>query len=192
MAKPFVVTSAEQLEVIASPGREAIVDTVALIGPCSIPDLARMLGRSRHSLYYHVKALRDCGLLTETLRSGEGIRTTAYYDVPGRPFSVRFDLGSEARRQAVLRLARARVRTAMRGFERACRPDAVTIEGPRRDLYATHVKGWLSGDGLEEANRLLGRLIQLVAAEPADKVSGRRPYEFSFVLCPHMPHGSDS
>jgi DNA-binding transcriptional ArsR family regulator len=189
MTQPFVVTSSEQLEVIASPGREAIVDTVALIGPCSIPELARALRRSRHSLYYHARALRDAGLLVETRRSGEGTRTTAYYDVLGRPFSVSFDLSTEARRQAVLSLANARMRTALRGFERACRPGAVTADGPRRDLWATHLKGWLSLEDLEEANRLLARLIQLVGAFAADEVAGKRAYEFSFVLCPHEPQG---
>jgi DNA-binding transcriptional ArsR family regulator len=187
MTKPFVITSSEQLEVIASPGREAIADAVALIGPCSISELARALRRSRHSLYYHVNALRDAGVLVETHRSGEGTRTTAYYDVPGRPFSVSFDLGDEARRQAVLSLARARMRTAIRGFERACRPDAATVEGPRRDLWATHLKGWLSPEDLEEANRLLARLIALVGSEAAGEAPGKAAYEFSFVLCPHTP-----
>jgi DNA-binding transcriptional ArsR family regulator len=187
MTQPFHVESSEQLEVIASPGREAIIDAAALIGPCSIPDLARALRRSRHSLYYHVKALRDAGLLVETHRSREGTRTTAYYDVPGRPLSVSFDLSTEARRQAVMSLARARMRTAIRDFERACRPDAVTVEGPRRDLWATHLKGWLSEAELEEANRLLTRLIGLVGSEAADEISGRRAYSFSVVLCPHAP-----
>jgi DNA-binding transcriptional ArsR family regulator len=186
MARPFLIASSEQLEVIASPGREAIVDAVALIGPCSIPELARALRRSRHSLYYHVKALRDAGVLLESRRSGEGTRTIVYYDVPGRPFSVSFDLGTQARRQAVLSLARARMRTAIRGFERACRPGEVTVDGPKRDLWATHLKGWLSAEELEQANSLLGQLIALVGSEAAGEAPGKRAYEFSFVLCPHV------
>jgi DNA-binding transcriptional ArsR family regulator len=184
MGKPFVIRSAEQLEVIASPGREDIVDAVALIGPCRISQLARALRRSRHSLYYHVRALRDCGLLVEARRTGEGARPTAYYDTPGRPFSVSFDISAESRRQAVLSLAASRMRTAVRGFERACQPGIATVEGPRRDLWATHLKGWLSESEVEEANRLLGRLIELVGALAAGEVSGKKPYEFSFVLCP--------
>jgi len=186
MAKPFVVSSPEQLEVYASPGREAIMDTVALIGPCSIPELARALRRTRHALYYHVRALRDAGLLLETRRSGGGTRTTAFYDVPGRPVSVSFDLSTPARNAAVVGLARARLRTAAKGFERACRSGAVTTEGPRRDLWATHLKGWLSDADLEEANALLARLIELIGAEAASDVAGKRAYEFSFALYPHL------
>ena len=73
MTKPFVVSSPKQLQIIAWPGREEIIDVVALIGPCRITELAGVVGRSRNSLYYHVRALRDTGLLLETHRSGEGI-----------------------------------------------------------------------------------------------------------------------
>jgi DNA-binding transcriptional ArsR family regulator len=184
MTKPFVVSSPKQLQVIASPGREEIIDVVGLIGPCRITDLAAMIGRSRNSLYYHVRALRDCGLLLETHRTGEGTKPTAYYDVPGRPLSVRFDLSTPGRRRAVLALARTRIRSAARGFERACRPEAATLEGPRRDLRVTHMKGWLAEEELEEANRLLERLIELVGATEPGAKQGRKSYELTFVLAP--------
>lgn len=186
MTQPFVVSTPKQLRVIASPGREEIVDVVSLIGPCSITELAGTLRRSRNSLYYHVKALRDCGLLLERQRSGEGTRTTAYYDVPGRPLSVHFDLSTANRKRAVIALARARIRSASRGFERACRHDAVTVEGPRRDLWATRLKGWLSDEELEEANRLLARLIQLIGVGDRGAAEGRNSYDFTFVLSPTM------
>jgi len=184
MNQPFVVSSPQQLQVIASPGREEIVDAVALLGPCTITELAGFLARSRNALYYHVRALRDCGLLLETRRAGEGKRTTAYYDTPGRPLSVRFDLDAEPGRQAVMALVRARLRLALKGFLRACRPGAATTEGPRRNLWATHLKGWLSDAELEEANRLFSRLIELVGAPDRAADESRKPYEFSFVLAP--------
>jgi DNA-binding transcriptional ArsR family regulator len=184
MTQPFVVSSSQQLQVIASPGREEIVDAVALLGPCTITDLAGFLGRSRNSLYYHVRALRDCRLLLETHRAGEGKRATAYYETPGRPLSVRFDLSTEPRRQAVMALVRARLRLALKGFLRACRPGAATIDGPRRNLWATHLKGWLSEAELEEANALFARLIDLVGRPDRTADESRKPYEFSFVLAP--------
>ena len=187
MSRPFLVTSARQLQVIASPGREEIVDVVALIGPCSITELAAALGRSRNSLYYHIRALRDCGLLVETLRSGEGKKATAYYDPPGRPFAVHFDLSTKQRKSAVVALARARIRSAARGFERACRPGAVQIDGPHRNLWATRLKGWLSNEELKEANELFARLIHLIGRSGRESVQAKRSYEFTFVLAPIFP-----
>lgn len=184
MTRPFVVSSPKQLQIIATPGREEIVDVVALIGPCRITELARVVGRSRNSLYYHVRALRDAGLLLKTDRSGEGTKTTAYYDVPGRPFSVRFDLSTPSRRSAVFALARTRIRSAARGFGRACKSGAVTLSGPRRDLRVTHLKGWLSDKDLEKTNRLLERLVELVGTTERRAAKGRASYELTFVLAP--------
>ena len=160
---------------------------VGLIGPCGITELARSLSRSRNSLYYHVRALRDSGLLVETQRSGEGKKTTAYYDLPGRPLAVHFDLSTKERKQAVVALARARIRNAARGFERACRPGAVTVDGPRRNLWATRLKGWLSDEELEEANELLARLIYLIGRGGGDSAQSKKSYEFTFVLAPTLP-----
>jgi DNA-binding transcriptional ArsR family regulator len=187
MPRPYVVTALPQLLAIASPGREEIIDAVGVLGPCTVAELARFVGRSRHALYYHVRALRDCGLLLETHHSGEGKRTTARYDLPGRPLSVRYDLGTERARRAVIALARTRLSSAARGFVRACRPDLATIEGPRRNLWVARWKGWLSDPELEEANRHLSRLIELLRHGAGRSSARRRCHEFTFALAPIVP-----
>jgi DNA-binding transcriptional ArsR family regulator len=187
MSRPYVVTSLKQLLAIASPGREDIIDAVGLIGPCTVTDLACFVGRSRHALYYHVRALRDCGLLLETHHSGEGRRTTARYDLPGRPLSVRYDLNTERARRAVITLARTRLRSAARGFVRACRPDAATVDGPRRNLWVARWKGWLSDRELEEANTHLTRLIDLLRHDAGSPGARRRAHEFTFAIAPIVP-----
>jgi DNA-binding transcriptional ArsR family regulator len=187
MSKPYVVTSKRQLMVIASPGREEVIDAVGLIGPCTAPELARFLGRSRHALYYHLRALRDCGLLIESRHSGEGRKTTSRYDVPGRPLSVRYDLSTERSRQAVIALARSRLRSAARGFLRACRRDLATTEGPRRNLWVAHWKGWLSPSELAEFNRHLNHLINMLRRGAQEKGARRTAHEFTFALAPVVP-----
>ena len=182
--RPYVVRSTKQLLAIASPGREDIIDAVGLIGPCGVTDLARYLGRPRHALYYHVRALRDCGLLLETRHSGEGKKTTARYDLPGRPLSVRYDLSSERTRQAVIRLVRSRLRSAMGGFVRACDPEIAVTEGPRRNLWVARWKGWLSDRELEEANEHLSRLIELLRYDGDGTRTKRKPHEFTFAIAP--------
>jgi predicted transcriptional regulator len=191
MPKPFVITSVRQLLVVASPGREDLVDAVAVLGPCTITELARFVGRSRNALYYNVKALRDCGLLLESRRSGQGKKATAYYDVPGRPMVVRFDLATERTRKAVIALAKIRLRSAARGFVRACRPDVATVEGPTRNLWVTRWKGWLSNRELEEANAHLARLIELLRHRAGPVSAKRKLHEFTFVLAPIVLAGGE-
>ena len=187
MPRPYVVTSLKQLLVIASPGREDIIDAVGLIGPCTVTELAHLVGRSRHALYYHVGALRDCGLLVETRHSGEGRKPTARYDLPGRPLSVRYDLSSERAKRAVIALARTRLRSAARGFVLACRPDVATVEGPRRNLWVARWKGWLSDRELEKVNGHLTKLVELLKHDAGPSRAGRRPHEVTFALAPIVP-----
>ena len=184
--RPYVVTSHRQVLALASPGREDIIDAAAVLGPCSISDMARFLGRSRHSLYYHVRALRDCGLLIETMVQGSGMKPTAHYDLPGRPILVRYDLGSERSRRAVIRLGRSRFRSGQRGFVRACSSDSAVVEGPRRNLWVAHWKGWLTRRDLEKANRLLHQLVEVFTRSTADGDS-RSAYELTFAVAPVIP-----
>jgi hypothetical protein len=180
---PFVVTSPKQLLVIASPGREEIMDAVGLLGPSTVAEIAQFLGRSRHGLYYHVRVLQECGLLLEEPSTGGAAR----YDVPGRPLSVRFDIGTARTRQAVVALARSRLRSALRGFVRGCRPELAVADGAHRNLWVTHWKGWLSDDELAEVNVLFGRLVELFQHEGANGRAGRRAHEITFALAPIPP-----
>jgi predicted transcriptional regulator len=184
--EPFVVTSASQLLTIASPGREEIVDAVGFLGPSTVPEIAAFLGRSRHSLYYHVRALLEAGLLVEEAAAARG--KGARYDLPGRPLVVRYDLATPGARRAVAALARSRLRSGARGFVRGSRPELAVTEGPRRNLWVTHWKGWLSDEELEEANALLARLVDLFRHDASEGRDGRRPLEITFALAP-IPEG---
>lgn len=185
--RPYVVKSNKQLLALASPGREDITDAVAVLGPCGVTELARFLGRSRHGLYYHVRVLRDCGLLIETRVEEKGVKPTAHYDVPGRPILVRYDLSSPGTRRAVVAIGRARFRSGQRGFLRACSSEAAVVEGPRRNLWVAHWKGWLTKRDLEKANRLLTELVNVFTPSVGDSRKARSPYELTFGVAPVIP-----
>lgn len=183
MKRPFIVSSPRQLEVMASPGRDEILDAAGVIGPCTVGELARFLGRSRHALYYHVRALKQCGLLREAQSAGAGGRVIVRYETPGRPLVARFDLSTPRARRAVLDLAAARLRSASRGFVRACQQQTAVVEGPRRNLWATRWAGALTPQALEEANRLFARLIALFRPRRS-KRTDEAVFELTFVLAP--------
>jgi DNA-binding transcriptional ArsR family regulator len=185
----YVARDHRQLMAVASPGRDELLDAVCSIGPCTVTDLARFLGRSRNGLYYHVRALRDCGVLHESFRI-RGKHKTATYDVPGRPFLIHFNLGTETSRKAVLRLASIRLRNATRAFGRACRPDIGVVDGARRNLWASDWKGWLSGADLEKANRTLLELVKLFRKVPGKPNSKRKYYVLTYALSPVVPQPS--
>jgi len=182
--RPYIVKSPKQLLALASPGREDIIDAVAVRGPCGVSEMARFLGRSRHALYYHVRMLRDCGLLVETLVEGKGVKPTAHYDLPGRPILVRYDLGSPKTRRAVIAIGKVRLRAGQRGFVRACSSSTAVVEGPRRNLWVAHWKGWLTAKDLEKANRLLNELVDVFTPPTGASLFSRLPYELTFAIAP--------
>jgi hypothetical protein len=159
------------------------MDAIGLIGPCTVPRLARFLGRSRHSLYYHVNALRKRGLLFEEKsdrqRKGYGRR----YDVPGRPVVVQYDVANAGQRRAVVALGKSRLRSATRGFIRACHSPLAVTKGSRRNLWVSHWKGWLSDLELKRVNGLFLEILGVFRNEQAAR-AGRIPHELTFALAP--------
>jgi len=187
MTGPLHVTSPKQIAAISSPGRDEIMDMIGVIGPCTASELAHAMGRSRHALYYHLRALAACGLLKQSRIRKRGTRETARYEVAGRPFVVHFDLTTAESRRSVLALAHARMRGGMRGFDRACDPTIASVAGSRRNLWATRWKGWLSAAELEEVNRCFAKLIEAMHAQPGSSKHQRKCYEFTFVFAPSVP-----
>src|SRR5438067_11035792 len=120
-----------------------MIDMIGIVGPCKVAELARARGRSRHTLYYHVRALTACGLLKQARSGKGGKREAVRYEVVGRPIVVHFDLTTAKSTRAVLDLAHARSRSGKRGFDRACKAGVAVVEGARRNLWATRWKGWL-------------------------------------------------
>jgi predicted transcriptional regulator len=183
MSHTFFIKSRSQLLAVASPGREEIIDAIVLIGPCTVPQLATFLGRSRHSLYYHLKALRKCGLLLESKKDSQRKGNGVLYDVPGRPFVVQYELASVGERQAVIALGKSRFRSGTRGFIRACHSSLAVTKGPKRNLWASHWKGWLSDGELTKVNKLFLEILGVFRNEPTARV-GRAPHELTFALAP--------
>jgi biotin operon repressor len=188
--RQYVVKRQDQLLTLASPGREDIIDAVTMRGPCGVSEIASFLGRSRHSLYYHVRAMRDCGLLVETMVRGKGAKPTAHYDLPGRPFVLRYDLSSAKTRRAVVAIVKARFRAGQRGAIRAVSSDDAVVTGPRRNLWVAHWKGWLTEKDLEKANRLLAELVAVFTPPAGETTKKRAAYELTFAVSPVIPADS--
>lgn len=184
MTRPYIADSPAQLSALASPGREDIVNAIGLLGPCKVSDLARFLGRTPHALYYHLRQLRKHGLILESQRLDDRNTPAAYYDLPGKPIIVRYDLSTKRGRRAVANLGTLRFRSAMRGFLRACRAGNARTRGPLRNLWVAHWKGWLSDHEVARANKIFQELVDLFRRSSGAPRKGRRPHEITFAIAP--------
>lgn len=152
------------IEVLASPVRQEIVDTLgALGGQVTAAELALQLGRHADGLYYHLKVLCRAGLVVETVDEEEEARRYALPGPSTRALRLAYRTGSEAGRQALRKFSRGLLKVAQEDFDDALETPGVVAEGSARQLWAARNKAWLSRDEVAEVNALLQRLCELMS-----------------------------
>jgi predicted transcriptional regulator len=72
-SKPTHLQSLEQLKALASPVRQTIWHLVTILQPVAPHTLQKHMGLERHALYYHLRLLEQCGLVTKTRDSGTSV-----------------------------------------------------------------------------------------------------------------------
>jgi predicted transcriptional regulator len=177
------IKSPRQIRALASAVRQDIVDALASAGPCTIRELAGLLGRRPDALYYHLRVLSEVGLIAQFASEGKG-ESGATVDLLSRPLHLHYDLSNRSNREGVCRVVGAMARSAQRNFRRAFRPGEAEVEGPTRDLWAGRCQGWLSEEDMREVNQLLSRILSIVRARhtPTRRAAKRR--EITFILAP--------
>ncbi|MBC7789463.1 MAG: helix-turn-helix transcriptional regulator [Anaerolineae bacterium] len=177
------IKSLRQIRALASADRQDIVDALESAGPCSVRELATLLGRRPDALYYHIRVLREVGLLSQSSPEENGERG-AVVDLLFRPLHLVYELGDRANREGVCRVVGAMARSAQRDFRRAFRPGVAQVEGPARDLWAARCQGWLSDEDMHEVNRMLSRVLSILRARQAPTRTGAKRREITFILAP--------
>jgi DNA-binding transcriptional ArsR family regulator len=180
------VTDPAQVRLLGSPVRQEIVDTIAALGgQASVSALAEQLGRPADGLYYHLRALVRGGLLGETASPGAGECGYRLLGDDCAPLRLVYDLGPGGNKPEVRAFVRALLQVTGRDFEQALDTPGVAVGGPRRALWASRNKGWLSPEDMAEAVRLLERISALMS-QP--KAPGRDHLaSCAFVLAPLNP-----
>jgi DNA-binding transcriptional ArsR family regulator len=175
------IENAKEIELLASPTRIEIVDTLeALGGEATVAELAAQLGRPADGLYYHLRQLAEGGLLIETATpDGRRYRTRM---PPGERMRLRYRPGRNANAEAVDAVAASVLRVAGRDFKRAISDADVVAEGRFRELWAARNKGWVGSAELAEINRLLAR-INMLLHRPRT-TSRSRLVALSWILAP--------
>lgn len=191
----YSIRRADQLGALESTVCQEIVDLVGGAGPCSVRQMADLMGRRPDSLYYHVRKLKGAGLLIDQGTRGSGRRAEAVFDVPGRPLRLVYDPEEPDNVDAVTRIVASMLRSALRDFGQGFRPEVAVVEGQQRNLWAARLKGWMGDSEIAELNSLLGRILEIFhgGAERGDgdrpgrspgKASGYRLHSLTWVLAP--------
>jgi DNA-binding transcriptional ArsR family regulator len=172
------------IEVLASPVRQEIVDTLAALGgEASAAELAEQLGRHMDGLYYHLKILCKAELVVAVDSGGEaGRRYRLGGD--GQPLRLSYSTGDASRAQALRSFVKGLLQVAEHDFNDALNTDEVVTQGAGRELWAARNKAWLSENELAEVNELLERLCTLMSRPHTAERS--HLLSCTFVLAPHQ------
>jgi DNA-binding transcriptional ArsR family regulator len=182
----YRIREAAQIEALAAPARQEIVDALAVIGPCSIAELALDLGRAADSLYYHVARLEVVGLVVPRGTDGAGVRERTLYDVPGSRLVIDHQPDTPRERRGLLALVSACLRIAERDLRRAFDGGlAVYRRSPRRNAWGARAKGWLTAAELAELRGHLEAASDLLTRSKRRPDSGL--HAVTFVLTPIAP-----
>lgn len=180
-----LVESTDQINALISPTRQEIIDTLQAMGTASVPDLARQMARPADALYYHVRALSKAGLLQQVDTRQIGRHQEAVYATlePEKRLKLLYRSEQPAATEAITQLVASMLRASGRDFARAIGDPSCQLDGPRRELWAGRIKGWVSPTELERINVLLDELTQLFAHTQDDKRN--RLYSLQFLLAPN-------
>lgn len=180
------IRDVRQIRLLASPVRQAIVDTLETSEALSAAELARILGYPADALYHHLRLLTRAGFLTCVGRTGKVGRPGAVFALRLKPTRLRYDPADHRNRKAVTAVVAGMLRDASRTFARGMLRHPV-VAGRRRNLWAGRRTGWLTPSELQELNRLLHRIIRLMEQGAPGRKEARL-YAMTFAL---SPFGSD-
>jgi len=179
----YRVEDPDQIRLLGAPVRQDIVDHLASAGPCTMAEIAAGLGQPVDTLYYHVRRLREAGLVAE--REG-AVSRGMVVAVPGSGLSMKYRPDDPdnvaAIRDAVGTMLRSVDRRFRDGLEGRAGP--VEVEGATRNLWASRVRGRLTRSDLEEVNGLIRRLQGIFERARESSGGAGRVHELSVVLSP--------
>jgi Helix-turn-helix domain len=173
----------EQREALTSPLRLEILGQFTEPTPLSVRDLAQRMGRTPHSIYYHVHLMARVGLLREVGRRREGGgRSEAWYR-PARA-AVRIDSAEPGAGSAIQRTMAAAFRMAERDLESALEPAGRRPPADQR-LPAGRLHFRATPRVLKEVRRHLQAAMEVVQREARRGSSQAAPlYSLTLALLP--------
>ncbi|HEX2816353.1 MAG TPA: helix-turn-helix domain-containing protein [Phenylobacterium sp.] len=185
-APPYVVRTKKQLSALASSARQEIVDVLANAGAISVAELASALGRHADALYYHLKVLRQAGLVLSAGHRGRGKHREELIRSVSADLRLPYELGEGGNRGEISAIVASMLRLGIRDFDHAFAFGDVKVSGADRELLALRKIGWLTPDEVGDVNRSIAELAQIAAGPP-----GRgRLYAITILLTPldHRAH----
>ena len=162
------VTDPAVWKTLLAPVRAEILETLRMLGPCGIADVARQLDRPADSLYRHFEKIIATGVVVETGTRRAGRRTERIYDMIADDLAPRFGkAGGQAVNDAYLVTATTILTMSVRTFRAAAAAGQLVGLGLDKPCntraFFEHV--WLTPADFDELNAHFLRLNTFLNAK---------------------------
>jgi DNA-binding transcriptional ArsR family regulator len=178
--RSFVVQTRKQFAALASSARQEIIDVLSQMGAVSVGELAATLGRPADSLYYHLRVLKEAGLVLGAGYRGEGIHRTELIRTVSPEIELQYKLEKGGNGREINAIVGSMLRLGIRDFHHAFQSGNARVSGSGRELWAMRKTGWLTSEDIVNLNSRIRSL-----AKAASKPLGRgRLYGITVLLTP--------
>lgn len=179
----LAIRDPDQWRALLSPIRMEMVQALRRAGPCSVPDLAAMLGRRADRLYHHVGVLTRAGVVREVGTRAKPRHPERVIDLVADDVAMELSgEGERRRRETIAATARAFLRSMDKCVASSAAAGALRIEEPGRNFILNYEVGRLTPEEFVRARALhaeLKRLIDRARSNPEGE-----PYVAVVALCP--------
>jgi DNA-binding transcriptional ArsR family regulator len=158
-----LIKKRRQLAALTSSIRQEIVDALSQIGTVPVSELAATLGRPADALYYHLRVLRNAGLVLRAGFQGEGVRKEELIQSVSSDLKLHYEPGKGGNTREITSIVGSMLRLGIRDFQRAFQTEGVTVSGSGRELWALRRTGWLTSDEILSVNRAIEELVSTVS-----------------------------
>jgi predicted ArsR family transcriptional regulator len=177
--RSLVVRDAGQLRALRTPLRQEMVRTFSRLGACTVRELADVLGREPATLYYHVHALVDSGIVRETGKRKAGTRPESVYSLVAEKILIDRKETSGPFLSALSDLQRATLRAAEKELEAALKTRAPKKAGDAPILL--RLASRLKPQQAARATKMLHELVEFIAENDDPEVGDTYSLTAAFV-----------
>ena len=178
-----LVLNAVQIRAISSNERLRVYQAANALHPASAADMAGLLNAKAKSLYYHLHALVDCGLLREVGTRKVGRRDESLFAPTARQLRIAPSGSNAEYLDAVADLGAAALRRAERLHRRSVTDGNIVLSGPRRQRGVMVEDFWLTPKALERLNQKIEDLYD-EAEEESRQSDGAALYTLTMAFSP--------
>lgn len=167
------ITTPKAWAVYIAPARLELVETMRMLAPCSVAEIAAAIDRPADTLYRHIEKLRKIGVVTEAGVRRAGRRFEQVFDLAGDDFRPQFrDTSPRTTNKMFNDATRSIAKILLRTTRDAAAAEQIVFEPGRRNAFAKFEHAWLSQAEVDQLGEMFLAVKRFMDARK-ERRSGR-------------------